>query len=102
MIDSYLVKQLSKEYPWIKKVYDNTSGYVHLSEKHIFNAIKPGKEVNMIEMKISPVDNDIPEQFYVEAIDFFSKITLILVKYLCGWVQTKKTLRINMANKLNN
>lgn len=89
LTDYYLVKQLSKEYPWIKKVYENTSGYIHLSEKHIFNAIKPGKRKNEIEMKISPIDDNIPEHFYVEAIDYCSKTTLIFVKYLHGWVHTK-------------
>lgn len=39
MTDAYLVSKLSKEYDWIDKVYKSSSGFIHLSEAHIFNAI---------------------------------------------------------------
>ncbi len=36
MTDRYLVESLGKKYVWMPRVYDATSGFIHLSEKHIF------------------------------------------------------------------
>ncbi len=36
MTDSYLIKQLDKIFPGIHNLYNNTSGYVHLSNEHAF------------------------------------------------------------------
>src|SRR5690554_2989514 len=36
MTDSYLVKQLDEVFPGIQNLYKNTSGYIHLSNKHSF------------------------------------------------------------------
>ena len=35
MTDYYLKTQLSADIPWISKVYDKTSGYIHLSDSHV-------------------------------------------------------------------
>src|SRR5208282_165119 len=40
MTDRHLVSHLSKQYPWVEKVYDTTCGYIHLSEKHILQAVE--------------------------------------------------------------
>lgn len=40
MPDSYLMETPSYRLPWIKSVYDNTSGFIHLSEKHIHSTFK--------------------------------------------------------------
>src|SRR5271157_384961 len=40
MTDKYLKDTLAAEYPWLKPTYERSSGYVHLSEKHIFNCMK--------------------------------------------------------------
>jgi hypothetical protein len=35
-----LVKgKLAEKYPWVSDIYEPTSGFVHLSEKHIFNSL---------------------------------------------------------------
>jgi hypothetical protein len=38
MTDKYLVEQLTKEYKWIENVYNETSGFVHFSNKHILSS----------------------------------------------------------------
>lgn len=40
MTDSYLAKKLSEIHPWVTKLYKQASGYIHLSEMHIFNVIR--------------------------------------------------------------
>lgn len=36
MTDGYLLKKLAVQYPWVTSVYEHSSGYVHLSDKHAF------------------------------------------------------------------
>lgn len=39
MFYRYLVESLSREYSWIKNVYEQTSGHIHLSHIHCFDMI---------------------------------------------------------------
>ena len=88
--DGYLVDKLAEEYPWVKDVYKQTSGYVHLSNKHIFNAHRPGDEEGTLEGKIAEGDSFVTDELYLEAIAAFKAITDILFEYVCGWGYTKR------------
>jgi len=93
MHDAYLVKRLAKEEncDWLPRVYRETSGYVHLSGKHIFSTFtKAEDEGPTIHMKISAVDEHLPSEIYEEAVDAFIAATELLAKYLHGWTFTKK------------
>lgn len=91
MSDHYLVEQLSFEESWIQKVYRETSGYIHFSEKHIFNTIRPAKDIDMtVEMVIAKDDPFIPDNIYIEILDAFSYSTELLLKYIKGWIFTKE------------
>jgi hypothetical protein len=68
LTDAYCVAKLSETRPWVGEVYAGTSGYIHLSEKHIFNAIGLGEGDGEITMKISAHDHFVTESHYVEAI----------------------------------
>ena len=87
--DRYLVEMLSVEHDWIKSVYEHCSGYVHLSEKHIFNALTLGEEEQSIELKISDRDEWAPESLYFEAVGAFGAITALVLKYAQGWAISK-------------
>jgi len=93
MTDTYLVNSLTQEYPWVKKVYKNTCGFVHLSEKHIFNAIVEMSDLNedfgRLNMKISGKDENVNDNMYEEAIEAFKAITDILFRYMEGWIYVK-------------
>ena len=93
MTDRYLVKSLAQEYPWIEKVYEHTCGFIHLSEKHIFNAIVEvsgiSKEFGKLNMKISGKDENVNDTTYEEATKAFKAITDILFRYMEGWIHTK-------------
>ena len=43
MTDNYLQDALGSEYSWLKETYQNTSGYIHLSEKHFYNTLRASK-----------------------------------------------------------
>lgn len=91
MTDHYLVTQLAKEYPWIELVYENTSGYVHLSDKHFFNTFDYAdrEKRSGYVLKIGSCDIDFPDEIYLEAISAFRASTQILMRYIAGWIFTK-------------
>ena len=83
----------------MKGVYKNSSGYVHLSEKHIFNCLTIAKEVGPFQMKISDEDSFFPDCIYIEAIEAFTAATNILLKFAHGWAFTKANPEIIQAAK---
>ena len=89
MTDSYLVSVLAKEDPWITNVYKQTSGYIHLSEKHIFNSVTAVGDDRRIEMKMSSEDAVITDALYLESIEAFQAATEVFLRYLEGWIVTK-------------
>lgn len=90
MTDAYLVSTLGKDFEWIPRVYERTSGYIHFSSVHIFSAISMKDQANRtIELKISEIDKELPDEIYIEAIDAFEAVTGVLLKYVGGWSFTK-------------
>jgi hypothetical protein len=96
MTDRYLVKKLSDEYPWLPKVYEKTSSYIHLSDTHLFASVQNvEKDKRTLSLKISAVDRDeIPEKLYIEAVDAFNAATEIIVRFVEGWIFTKSNPEI--------
>jgi hypothetical protein len=49
MTDAYLVSKLAHDYPWLRDVYKNLSGYVHFSNHHLFAPVTlPPKTVPLV------------------------------------------------------
>jgi hypothetical protein len=72
MSDSYLVGKIAEQHPWVSKVYKNASGYVHLSDKHFFNAMQVDSEKNgTVVTKISDYDQFVPEESYISPFGHF-------------------------------
>jgi len=89
MRDFYLVQKLSQRYSWIEDLYKNTSGYVHLSEKHIWNAIQSGNKEHTMYFKITEVDAFVTEEVYIDAVRDFQRSTDVLFEYIYGWINVK-------------
>ena len=90
LTDANLLHSLSQEYPWVARVYKETSGYIHFSSKHIFNAVsKVDATERMAEIELSDRDIDFPEETYIEAIEAFGQSTKIFMRYLGGWIVSK-------------
>ena len=92
MTDAYLARKLGEEYEWVPRVYERTSGYVHLSSTHLMSALsvkEDSAESRQFEVKISAEDKPLPEWIYIEAADAFCAATDILLRYVHGWVFTK-------------
>lgn len=90
MTDRFLVDEFSKEFKWIKSVYKNTSGYIHLSDKHmLINITELDSKQRTITSKISDKDDHIPEKFKVEAVVAFTEITKLVLYRTNSWRYTK-------------
>lgn len=89
LTDQYLVQTLASQRPWITSVYDATSGYVHFSEKHIFNCLRLNDERGSFQMKISDVDEFVPEGIYLEAIGAFTEATKLTLELVHKWAFQK-------------
>jgi hypothetical protein len=90
MSDSYLKHIRNKVHPWVCALYDRASGYIHLSNMHVFNAIQASKTGDgKFVAKVSAEDEYIPDKLYLEAIQFFDDTTKILFSYISAWIATK-------------
>ncbi len=97
MTDRYLVEKLAEVNPRFLSLYEETSGYVHLSNKHMYNAIQladedANKGKRMLNMKVTDEDAFIPLSGYLEVIDAFRDVTTILFWYMQCWCEEKKIL----------
>ncbi|MFC2090799.1 hypothetical protein ACFLT1_08480 [Bacteroidota bacterium] len=89
--DWYLRDKLNEEYPWVKNVYKETSGFIHLSDKHFFSTSRRKDDKSReVEFRISKTDNFVPESARIEAIKCMNEITNVLIKYIEGWIWTKQ------------
>jgi hypothetical protein len=91
LTDTFLVKNLKKDFPWIERVYLETSGFVHLSSKHIYSAtrIKPNTD-RTIELFVSKEDRFVEDKSRIEAIEAMIAISKGINHYIYGWVYTKR------------
>jgi hypothetical protein len=90
MSDAYLVDKLTAEVPWVKSLYKQASGYVHLSEQHIFNTIGiPGQD-DMTTIGITGRDGAVwTEERYLEAIEAFDFSTRLVLELVERWSQAR-------------
>jgi hypothetical protein len=90
MTDAHLVRCLSPEHPWLEKVYETTSGYIHLSDTHISSSVASVDPKTMrIGIQVSCRDDKQPDSLYLEAVAAFREATQIFMRYLHGWTFTK-------------
>lgn len=89
--DWYLKDRASVEYPWIKDVYDITSGFIHFSSKHIFNPItKADTENSTIGTYLTKYDSETVTDLYrIEAVLLMIEISNCILEYAYGWARTK-------------
>ncbi|WP_052263443.1 hypothetical protein [Geobacter pickeringii] len=95
MHDAHLVEMMSEKYPWVKRVYKESSGFIHLSDKHIFCTFtEPKEEENSVGICIGATDENMPEKIWEEVIDAFIEATQVLFAHIQGWIITKENPQI--------
>lgn len=91
MSDRYLKDMVSKEHPWISSVYDETSGFIHFSKKHIYNTIQSVDiDLGTIESFIGKKDRKVSNQSKLEAIICMIDITNHIVKQVFSYILEKR------------
>lgn len=97
MTDRYLVEKLAaadKDHAWVTRVYEATSGFIHLSERHVSTVFDPSKidsKARSLSLIAGATDEHIPTELWVEQAEGFLAATNLLFKYLTGWVGTKES-----------
>jgi hypothetical protein len=91
MTDAYLVEKLSHEFDWMTTVYQYTSGYIHFSERHLFDPIASLEEDGrLVEFIINDKDERFPEASWHEIVSCFNKCAEIILAYLKGYKHIKE------------
>jgi hypothetical protein len=89
MTDRYLVEELGRKYEWIPRVYEATSGFIHLSERHIFATWESATEKADIPLRVGASDEHFVDELWIEMAAAFLAATDVLFEYLKGWFFTK-------------
>lgn len=89
--DWYLRNKASEEFPWVKEIYNNTSGYIHFGSKHIFNPIVDvDLETSTVGTYLSKYDSKtITDLHRIEAVLVMIEISNCILEYAYGWARTK-------------
>jgi hypothetical protein len=88
--DAHLVEIHAAEYPWLPKVYESLSGYIHFSGSHVFDSVANLRDEDMsISFEVSATDYKFPEFSWAEILDCTREATGMLSKYLDGYIFTK-------------
>jgi hypothetical protein len=84
LTDAYLHQSLSERFPWVSRVYSATSGYVHLSRSHFYQAIRDFPEAisGKISISIAHVDPERPASHYYEALECLAAIDEFIYDHL--------------------
>ncbi len=96
MRDWYLASKLTEHHPWVKNVYDETSGFVHFSHKHFYNSsrLADGGRLQFL-MPFEPHDAFVSAEDFEEATFVFNEATKLLLDLMRDWVLNKR--RVNDA-----
>jgi hypothetical protein len=86
--DSHLVAKLAEEFPWVTNVYKETSGFIHLSERHIFSSIASTDDASRtVRFSISTAEPERPDEAYFEILDGFFEATKMAGTIILGYVE---------------
>ena len=81
LTDGYLIERMTHQYPWVRKVYQSTSGDIHFSEKQFFASVSSMDDEGKgrrIKLEISQFDHKYPESSWIEVVACFYHVTSIL------------------------
>ena len=102
MTDRRLVESVASEFPWATSVYKATSGFIHLSDKHIYSAIQSASDDGTFSMLIGSDPNRFPGELWREMAEGFIASTEALFRYLEGWAFTKANPHLAQAIRERN
>jgi hypothetical protein len=91
LTDARLVELLTPGHPWLPTVYENLSGFIHLSGSHVTASITSlNTETREVSFHIGKMDEHYPPSSWIEVLDCAHEATGILAHYLRGYIATKR------------
>ncbi|HEX4765389.1 MAG TPA: hypothetical protein VH414_03835 [Lichenihabitans sp.] len=84
MTDKFLVKRVAVQNPWMTRVYETTSGYIHLSGKPIQHVIREESDGTR-HIIIGPQDKDRQPEQFLDPILCMRHLNDILEHTLSDW-----------------
>jgi hypothetical protein len=89
--DVYLHEKLSGIYPWVSRVYQTTSEFIHLSRPHMLAPVTAvNEDERALEMCVGNLGPQWPERQILEAIDAFAEATRSLLHLCSSWLAGKE------------
>lgn len=100
--DRRLIAKLGEMFPWVPDVYRETSGFVHLSERHVFSSIMEADPANRTyRFSIGAEDPKRDDEAYVEILDAFSDATKMVGSLIVGYVTSKDLAEAGQDGTVN-
>jgi hypothetical protein len=91
MFDAHLKKEFGKLVSWVPTLYEQASGYVHLSEQHIYNSFGQPDESGQHRVKIDGRDGTRwSPNACVETIHSFCAATQLVLEVVEMWGKSPK------------
>jgi hypothetical protein len=82
MTDRYLCNRLAHEHPWITQIYNETSAFVHLSDKHFLAAMVPGLTYEGFRAVLADEEPGVPHGAYGDVIVSYIRVTTLVLQQL--------------------
>ena len=90
MTDAHLRDVVAEDYPWVKNVYDQTSGFIHFSKKHIaFSTMITGAQSGEVQHAIGREDRFVKDELRIEAVEAMIAISDCIGDYIGWWILSK-------------
>lgn len=90
--DSYLASEASKLYPWLKRVYEKTSGFIHLSTPHMTAPVTKINEDGTMAVTVgSGLGREWTEEEALESLSAFGEATQSILHLSYSWLVTKES-----------
>ena len=90
LTDKRLCELATTDYPWLPRVYEETSKFVHFSPKHVVQTIRsvdePNRTVTTVICRGAP---DCPESSIEELLDATVEVTRSVLNAVDGWIVWK-------------
>ena len=91
MTDRCLVDHFKKDHAWMERVYNETSGFIHLSEKHLLmNVTETDGPNGRATFSISDKHSHVPREMRAEAVMAFGEITRLVLHRVYSWRISKE------------
>lgn len=89
--DWYLAKKLTERFPWVQRIYDQSSAYVHLSTTHMFAPVHKTTEDGEVLFLLTEKDVCAPQEKWLEMVIAFREVTRLFTTTAREWLERESS-----------